>query len=75
MYYESEGINDLAEWFSGGRDSSGGKLLVGRRGPGYASERPPARMRGARGALYAEGNDNEANGIADGGVAGGRGGF
>jgi hypothetical protein len=41
-------LNDLAEWFSGGGDSLGGKLLVGRMGRGYASERPRAKMRGVR---------------------------
>src|SRR5580658_11089083 len=64
-------VHDLAQWLSGDGDSPGGMLLVGRMGRGYASQRPLA----GRGALYAEGNDNEANRIGDGGVAGGRGGL
>src|SRR5580700_11415174 len=51
--------------------SLGGKLLVGRMGRGYASERALA----ARGALYAEGNDHAANWFGVGGVVGERGGL
>jgi hypothetical protein len=38
-------LHELLEWFSGGGDFWVGKLLAGRMGRGYASERPRAKMR------------------------------
>jgi hypothetical protein len=41
-------LTGLDQWFQGGGDGWRGKLLVEWMGRGYASQRPRAKMRGAR---------------------------